>query len=122
MITSKQKEFVCYYLSCRSIENACKECGINRRTFYNWLKKEDFRQYLNEKEKEVIDEAIFKIKISLNSAVDVLLRCLESDDEKVRKSTSKDILDYFLKVKEITEIEKRIKVIEEKVMQMRVGK
>lgn len=123
MLTHKQKEFVIRYLSSPSLDVACKESGIDRRTFYNWMKREEFRNYLEEKERQIIDEAIFRINVSLNKAVDILVDCMADEkDKRLKRLASKDIIEYFLKLKELTDIEGKIKEIEERLSQLEGGK
>ena len=121
MLTPKQKNFIHHYIASPSIEIACKKAGIDRRTFYNWMKKEEFKEYLETKQKEVVEEALKRIKLSITKAVDNLIECLNSDDERMRRLTSKDILDYFIKVNELQDIEQRLEKLEKRLSENKGG-
>jgi transcriptional regulator with XRE-family HTH domain len=54
----------------RSQERIAEELGISRRTIYNWLhKKPEFRKWLNNKRKEIINDSLVDIyKVAVTKA------------------------------------------------------
>jgi len=104
-LTRKQQAFITHYLTSLSIQEACDRVKITTRTFRNWKKNEIFLECLKEIQKEVMDEAIDKLKMAVTKAVDNLLIYLNSDDEKMKLLVSKDILTYFIKLMDILKTE-----------------
>lgn len=50
-------------------ERICQEIGISRRTVYNWLHKKEFKDWLNSKRMEVINDSLIDIyKIAVTKA------------------------------------------------------
>ncbi len=100
-LTPKQQKFIWHFVTCLSIQEACEKSGITAKTFRNWKKNDAFRNYLKEKQSELMEEALDKLKMSITIAVENLIHALNSPDDKTRLSISKDILTFYIKLMEI---------------------
>ena len=87
-LTNKQIKTVAHYLTSVSIEEACKKSSISKTTFYEWMKNDDFRQYVEGKRKEIIEGALSILKIGISKAVSVLIQLTSSRDERIRRLRS----------------------------------
>ena len=43
-LTWRQRRAIPLLVGAKTIEAGCKASGISRQTFFNWLKREDFRE------------------------------------------------------------------------------
>ncbi len=66
-----------------------------------------------ERRRNELVEAVFgMVAQSMDKAVSTLVGLLDSDDERVKRLTANDIVNHFLRHKELHELEKRIEAIE----------
>ena len=68
-----QIKFASIYLNVNkriTYEQIGKEIGISRQTIWNWLKKPDFRGWLNSKKMELVNDSLIDIyKVALRKAL-----------------------------------------------------
>jgi len=96
-----------------SIESISSEIGINKSTIHRWLKRDNFKEKLEQKRQEVFEEGLNSLKAAMDKAAKKLIELLNSKDENIRRLTAKEILNFSLKSFEIQNLEKRIEIIEE---------
>ena len=97
----------------RSYTEAAKAAGVSRVTLYRWLKQESFQAELDKQKNELIKRSSRKLAGALEQAVDVLIDLLEAKDPTVRRLSAGNLMDFCLKFSDLTDIEKRIKALEE---------
>ena len=79
-LKKKQKEFLEEYSSCwGNITIACKNFGITRRTYYNWLEEESFKNAIEElditeRKKDRIEDALMS-KVEKGDTTAIIFAC-----------------------------------------------
>jgi hypothetical protein len=91
-----------------------KKAKVNRSTFYKWLKVSAFKEELDRKRDEIADEAFGVLSQSLTKAVETLVALLDNKDDRLKRLTAKDIIDFMIRHKEIEDLDKRLTAIEQR--------
>ena len=102
-------------MQCRSIEQACKKAGINKTTYYEWLKNEEFSTELKTQQENVYNAAIVELNNLVGDAVGTFRDLLNSEDESIKFRTASAILDNRFKLVESKELQERIEALEKAV-------
>jgi len=68
---------------------------------------------------EVAAEAFGVLSQSLTKAVETLISLLDNRDDRLKRLTAKDIIEHFLKYKEVAELEERVAAIEQRLNERR---
>lgn len=118
-LTHRQIQAIPHLLGAGSLEEGRRKARICKSTLYQWLKDETFRAELNRKRGEVIKDAIERLKTSVTRAVDGLLELAQDEDKSIKLRACEKVLDFFLKVKEIDELEGRLEKIERIILEKR---
>lgn len=111
--TAKREIAIVALLTSPSVGAAAKAAKVSRATIYRWLEDQDFRARLKERRSAVLESAIESIKACTSKAVETLADLMDSQDERIRRLASKDMVDYGLRVKEVQSLEDRLAIMEE---------
>jgi hypothetical protein len=111
-LTRKQREAIPYLIGARSLEQGRKEAKVGQATLWKWLKQDAFKSELEATREEVIRQAIQTLKGGITRAIDELLNLVEDKNKLIRIRACEKVVDFFLKVKEIDELEGRLESIE----------
>ena len=111
-LTARQRRAIPLVLAARSIEDGCRAAKIAPVTWYAWLKNEGFKAVVDEQREAVISEALDRLKAAVNEAVEGLTGLMSAEEKSIRLRACERVLDYFLKTKEIEEIEQRLTELE----------
>ena len=71
-LTPKQKSSLPFFAGTKNVDEACKEAGISRNRYYEWLKEPGFREELNRLRDEVVADAVGQLKTSTTKAATTL--------------------------------------------------
>lgn len=112
-LTAKQRRIIPFLVSARSVEEARKAAGVSQETVWRWMKNPLFRDELEAARQSVIDEALANLKSSITQAVQTLTDAMAEGEPALRVRAAGMILDHFWKVKELQELEIRLKRIED---------
>ena len=118
-LTRTQRRAIPLILAEKSIEAGCRSAGIAKQTFYNWLKDEPFRGEYQRQQGRLFDLAFDTMKRNVQDGADKLAGLLSTDNPQLLRHVCRDVLDYALKMKEMTEVNARIDVLERTVAQSR---
>jgi hypothetical protein len=121
-LTDRQLQAMSLILSATTIEEGCRTAGISKQTFYNWMDNPDFKSELTRQRNEVIQEGLSNLKRSIKKAVDVLMDCLNSKDDFVKRRAANDLLTHCLRLREIEEVEDRLQALEEVIVRRKIYK
>lgn len=111
-LTALQIKTLPYLLECRSYEMAAKSSGVSIKQIYVWLKQPTFKNELNRLRSEVTNGVVNQLRMGALKAVDTMVACLDSEDERMRLKAAEHILSSFVKYNEIVGIEERLEAIE----------
>jgi hypothetical protein len=111
-LTDRQLKAIPIIVTSPTYSEACEKAKLNRTTLYEWLKEPQFKAELGRQRDEVAGEAFDVLSQSLTKAVETLVGLLDHKDHRVQRLTAKDIIEHFLKHKELKELEERIEAIE----------
>lgn len=111
-LTALQIKALPYLLECRSYEIAAKSAGVSIKQIYVWLKQPTFKNELNRLRGEVTSGVVNQLRKGALKAVDTMVACLESNDERIRLKAAEHILGSYVKYNEMTNMEERLEALE----------
>jgi hypothetical protein len=113
-LTAKQLKAIPFIVASSTIEEGCKRAKISRNTFYTWLQNIDFKAELRRQRDLVIEDALEILKSKITSAVNALLKLLDTtDNDSLKRLICNDIINHTMKSKELEDLDKRVGIIEE---------
>ena len=118
-LTDRQLKAIPHIVSSPTYTEGCKKAGVNKATFYKWLKEPEFKAELDRQREQVAAEAFGVLYQSLTKAAETLADLLDSKDDRLRRLACKDVLDFFVKHKEAEDIERRLTAIEARIAEKR---
>ena len=116
-LTTRQSRVIPYLLAAPSLEEGCKRARVSKVTVYGWLKQEVFRHELKRQRDELIERALDSLKANVSKATETLVTLLDSKSEPIRARAAEDIIEFAQKAIEHEELERRIQVLEERLVQ-----
>ena len=111
-LTDRQLKAIPFIVTSPTYTEGIQKAGVNRTTFYKWLKAPEFKTELNRQRQEVATEAFGVLQQSLTKATETLAGMLDSKDDKLKRLTANDIINHVLKHKELAELEQRLEALE----------
>ena len=118
-LTTKQAKAIPILLAAKSYEQGCEAAQSSKTCFYEWMQNEAFKTEFEHHRNELVEAAFGMIAQSIEKAVSTLVGLLDSSDERVKRLSANDIINHFLRHKELHELEKRIEAIEESLARRR---
>ena len=113
-LTARQLKAIPLIVTSPTYTQACKRAKVNRTTLYKWLKDPVFKAELDRQRRQIAAEAFGVLSQSLTKAVETLVGLLDNNDDRLKRLTAKDIIDFIIRHKENEELEQRIAEIEAK--------
>ena len=113
-LTPRQLKTIPFIVSSPTYSEGIEKARLNRTTFYKWLKQPEFKAELNRQRREVTAEAFGILSQGLTKAVETLVGLLDHKDDRLKRLTAKDVIEYVLKRKEVEDLEERIRAIEQR--------
>ena len=104
-LTPRQLKFLPYYLSCRSIEEACRKAHVSRPTVYGWLEEDAFSEEVRKQKDLIYGRAIDSLSAGTEEAVTKLLKLVNSRNENIALRAAQSILALAIKAKETEDTE-----------------
>ena len=118
-LTDRQLKAIPHLVSSPTYTQGCKKARVNKATFYKWLKDPEFKAELDRQRDEVAAEAFGVLSQSLTKAVETLAGLLDNEDDRLKRLTAKDIIDFIIRHKENEDLDKRLTEIETQLAQNR---
>lgn len=113
-LTRRQLHVLPFLISNPSIESAAKESGVSAKQIFDWLNQSNFRQELENRKNEAVNQAVDRMKTNASKACDTLISLLDSaESESVRHRVAIDLLNMTLKYMEFKDVEQRIRKLED---------
>ena len=116
-LTTRQKYSIPLILAARSIEEGCRMAGIAKRTWYNWMHDEGFREAVTSEREALSSEALDRLKATLTAAVEGLSGLVDAEEKNIRLKACAEVIDYFLKLREIEDMERRLAALERAILE-----
>ncbi len=111
-LTNRQSKAIPFIVASPTYTEGIQKAGLNRTTFYKWLKDPAFKAELDRQREEVAKEAFGVLAQSLTKAIETLATMLDSQDARLKRMVCNDIIGHTLKHKEFTELAERLEAIE----------
>ena len=111
-LTDKQLKAIPHIVGSPTYTKGCKKAGINKTTFYKWLKEPEFKAELDRQRGEIAAEAFGVLSQSLTQAVEALVGLLDNKDDRLKRLAAKDVIDFIIRHKENEDLDKRLKEVE----------
>ena len=115
-LTNRQKYSIPLILAARSIEEGCRMAGIAKRTWYNWMRDEGFKEAVSERREAVSSEALDHLKAALTRAVEGLTGLVDAQEKNIRLRACAEVIDYFMKARELEDMERRLSALERAIL------
>ena len=98
-----------------TIRDAAKLAGISEQTVYRRMKKADFRAEISRIRTMFLRQAAGRLAASSSEAADILMTLAKSEKSAghVQRSAASDILAYSMKLLELSELDERLRQLEE---------
>jgi hypothetical protein len=112
-LTIRQKHAIPLVLAARSIEEGCRSAGINKQTWYNWMKDEGFKEEVCSRREAVISDAFDLLKASITSAVEGLIGLVDCEEKGLRLKACNHVIEYLMRMRETEELEHRLSALEQ---------
>ena len=117
-LTDRQIKAIPHIVSSSTYTQGCKKAKINKTTLYKWLKGPEFKAELDRQRDEVSAEAFGVLSQSLTKAVETLTGLLDNKDDRLKRLTAKDIIDFIIRHKENENLDKRLTAVEERLTKL----
>jgi len=115
-LTRRQLHVLPFLISNPTVESAAKQSGVSPKQIFDWLNQPAFRQELENKKNEAVDQAVDRLKATASKACDTLIGLLDhAESESVRHRVAIDLLNMTLKYMEFKDIEQRIRKLEDSI-------
>lgn len=112
-LNAKQEQAALYIAYGFKFNRIAKELGINERTIYRWLDREDFKQHIDKEKSKRREYAKDILKNSFSKAVQKMKNLLNDNNSNVTLKAALSIIDLNLKLVEIEENEEKLRHLEE---------
>jgi AcrR family transcriptional regulator len=108
-LTDRQLKAIPHIVSSPTYTEGCEKAKINKTTLYKWLRERD----------EITAEAFGVLSQGLTKAVDTLVGLLDNKDDRLKRLTAKDIIDFIIRHKEVEDLDKRLAAVEQRLESQR---
>lgn len=113
-LTRRQQHVLPFLISNPSVESAAKQSGVSAKQIFDWLNQLAFRQELENRKNEAVNQAVDRLKATASKACDTLIGLLDhAESESVRHRVAIDLLNMTLKYMEFKDVEQRIRKLED---------
>ena len=115
MMEGRHEKVISALLSTNTREEAAKKLGINSRTIRRYFTDPEFLERYNEAAKAIIGNSTQQIQKSLAPAISTLKAIVEDENTNVhaRVSAARSLLEYGIRLTEISDIGDRLDKREE---------
>jgi len=113
-LSRRQHKAIAFLISSPTYTQGCEKAKINKATLYKWLKNPDFKAELDRQRDEIADKAFGILTQSLTKAVESLVGLLDNQDDRLKRLTAKDVIDFIIRHKENEDLNKRLTEVEKR--------
>ena len=113
-VTQRQAKALPLILSGRTVGEGCEAAGISRKSFYNWLKGEAFRNEYRERQRALVELAMVTLKGNAMAAAEKLASMVATEGGPLLRRVCRDVIDLNLKIREMDDLEARLEALEKR--------
>lgn len=115
-LTRRQLHVLPFLISNPTVESAAKQSGVSPKQIFDWLNQTTFRQELESRKNDAVNQAVDRLKATASKACDTLIGLLDhAESESVRHRVAIDLLNMTLKYMEFKDVEQRIRKLEDSI-------
>ena len=115
-LTAKQQKALDALLRGCTQEAAAREAGVSRRTLGRWMSRNvAFQQALRDAEQEALKRIHRRLAALAENACDALAQALQGEAQPAQVRAADVVLARLMPLRELVEIEERLKALEEQV-------
>jgi len=113
-LTRRQLHVLPFLISNPTVESAAKQSGVSPKQIFDWLNQSLFRQELENRKNDAVNQAVDRLKATASKACDTLIGLLDNaESESVKHRVAVDMLNMTLKFMEFKDVEQRIRKLED---------
>lgn len=113
-LTRRQLHVLPFLISNPTVESAAKQSRVSAKQIFDWLNQPIFRQELENRKNEGVNQAVDCLKATASKACETLIGLLDhAESESVRHRVAIDLLNMTLKYMEFKDVEQRIRKLED---------
>ena len=113
-LTRRQLHILPFLISNPTVEIAAKQSGVSAKQIFDWLNQPIFRQELENKKNEVVNQAVDRLKLTASKACDTLINLLDNaQSDSLKHRVAVDMLNMTLKFMEFRDVEQRLRKLED---------
>jgi len=107
-LTKRHLKVIPLLVASLTYTEACEKASINRSTLYEWLKMPEFKAEVERQRSRIAEQAFGILTQNMTRAAETLACLLDDSDKRLKRFAAKDIIEYFIKHKEVEDLEKRL--------------
>ena len=111
-LTPRQRKAVESLLTTGDKSTAAEAAGVRRHTIYVWLRKAAFQQALRDAEAEALQSLSQALARLGRKAADTLDKSMDADSPTVRVRSSDIVLQRLLQLRELVDLDARMRALE----------
>jgi hypothetical protein len=119
-LTPRQLSAIPAIVSCPTCTEGVRKAGVSRKTFYRWLEIPEFKDELDRQRKKIAQAALEMLEQSLTKAVETLVSLLDNKDDRLKRLTAKDVIDFIIRHKENEDLDKRLTEVEKRLAEKKL--
>jgi hypothetical protein len=113
-LTRRQLHVLPFLISNPTVESAAKQSGVSAKQIFDWLQQTTFRQELENRKNEGVNQAVDRLKLTASKACDTLINLLDNaQSDSIKHRVAVDMLNMTLKFIEFKDVEQRLRKLEE---------
>ena len=113
-LTRRQLHVLPFLISNPTVESAAKQSGVSAKQIFDWLQQTTFRQELENRKNEGVNQAVDRLKMTASKACDTLINLLDNaQSDSIKHRVAVDMLNMTLKFIEFKDVEQRLRKLEE---------
>lgn len=97
----------------KAVKDAAGEAGVSERTAFRRLEQADFCRRVAELRGRMVESAAGRLAAAAGAACETLTKLLSASSESVQLAAAKTILDQAVRLREVTDLERRLAALEE---------
>jgi hypothetical protein len=113
-LTRRQLHVLPFLISQPTVEIAAQQSGVSTKQIFEWLNQSVFRQELENRKNEAVNQAVDRLKLTASKACDTLVNLLDNaQSDSIKHRVAVDMLNMTLKFMEFRDVEQRLRKLEE---------